>query len=508
MPGFALRSPRRRAARLLATGAATLAALLGPRAAAGQPAVEWVTPYAPSGGGRVTLLLKNGTDPVRNVTLSWLTRDGGAVPFGAAPVAALPAGAQVAVTGTAPRQLAAHAGDSLLARVEFGAGTAAAPQSRFAWLPVGRAAGSPPLRVQVLGSAESLMEYETRRLLLQVTDTGEVAVRVDSVRTVWPGFIELKAVAVFGGSGRWPLELAPGESRVIAYDVRLGRGITPGQQTLVFDLPATWRAGGETVSGNALASTTLPVAILGESELLKLLALPSLLFVPGFLVLVVLGLLWRFEPATRWRPPWNLPFKPSEPEFWVLSITVSIVVWAAAMLLWKRNLLERYNASDVAYLWLWSLLAGVVAFALVSAGYQLFLRRSRSPMRVLRLLAGRKQTLALRRVKFRVGDQEGSAFLVHDAGPTAQTVLVAPPIRVRWGDLTPEERRRYETALAPRELWANDVADLLDEARRANKAELSWKQAHVIAWPTRIAKKDVSAWRDGRDLLIEVETDG
>ncbi|HEX6373982.1 MAG TPA: hypothetical protein VF006_33950 [Longimicrobium sp.] len=491
--------PRRARTGLLC---ACLAALFAARAAPAQPTIEWVTPTARTGGGTVIVLLKNGEKPVENVTLTWLSREGAVVPFGAEAVPALEAKGETAVTGRAPAELAVAPGDSLLLRVAFRSGTAT--QSRFAWLPVARRRGPPPLQVVVLGTTQSLVDYETRRILLQLTDTGAVPLRVDSIRTRWPASIAVHAVTHLGEPAGFPLQLAPGETRVVAYDVRLAGGITPGQQTLVFDVPVSWRAGGETVTGNAVASTPLTLAVLGESELLKVLTLPSLLFVPGFLILVMLGLLWRVEAFARWRPRLTLPSKPVEPEFWVISITASMAVWLVVRLLWKRNVLAAYNARDVASIWLGSLAAGIAIFLAVVAVYRVWQNWQRSPMRVLDSLANRERTLVLPRVRFTVGDREGTGFLLRDDDPAAPTVLVVPPLRIGWTEGLDERIRRcYEAKLAPRELDARDVAEVLKRAQRKGHAKVFWKQSRAIAWPVLIARADLR--EDGRDLLLQVE---
>jgi hypothetical protein len=500
MPRLPFSPPRRR---ILPIGVclAALAALAAAPHARAQPAIEWVTPTARGGGGPVIVLLKNGEQPVQNVALSWLSRTGEVLPFGGGPVAALPARGETVVTGAAPPGLAVAAGDSLLLRVDFAVG--GATQSRFAWLPVGRRRGPPPLQVTVLGAAQSLVDYETRRILLQLTDTGSVPLEVDAVRTRRPQFIEVHAAAQGEEPAEWPLRLAPGETRVVAYDVRLKGGITPGQQTLVFDVPVTWRAGGEAVRANVLASTTLNAAVLGESELLKVLALPSLLFVPGFLILVMLGLLWRTDALTRWRPRLTLPSKPGEPEFWVLSITASMAVWAAVRLVWKRNMLAGYNARDVAWVWMGSLVAGAVIFLLVSLVYSAWLRWWRSPMRVLNGLADAERPVVLPRVRFTVGDREHTGFLLRDDDPASPTVLVAPPIRIQWSAGVSEQvRSEYEAGLAARDLQAADAARLLAQAEERKHARVFWKQSRALAWPIAIARGDFT--EDGKDLLLQV----
>jgi hypothetical protein len=481
---------------------AAVATLFGAAPLSGQITVEWVTRPVRPGDQRVIVLLKNGASPARDVQLSWVTRDGRTVQFGDALLASLAPNAETAVNGTVPVGFGVAPGDSLLLRVDYTA--AGAPHTRFSPVGAHRTPSTPPLKAQVIASSESLVEYETRRVLLQLTNAGPTPLRVGAIHTRWPEFIRAGSVTSFGNRLAWPLVLQPAETQLVTYDIRLHGRVRPGKHFLVFDVPVAWTENGVAERGNLVVTAETGVAVLGESEILKVLTLPSLLFVPGFLVLVVLGLLWNFEPLASWRPPWSLPFKPSQPEFWVLSITVSIAVWAAALLIWERNYLERYNASDVVKVWVVSLLAGILLFTLIAATYQAFLRYVRSPLRVLDGLARRDSSLVMRRVKFRIGGEESTGFLIEDSGPTAQTVLLAPPIRLRWRGPR-EQRQDLESALAPYDLRAAGVAKALRRGKERKQVEILWRQTPLLTWPTRILKKDVSEWRAGRDLLLQVE---
>jgi hypothetical protein len=116
-------------------------------------------------------------------------------------------------------------------------------------------------------------------------------------------------------------------------------------------------------AGERTATTVVeqkvPVGVPGVSDVLKALDLPSLLLVPGALVLATWSLLLGAGDAAK--PKW-LEWKSSS--FWVVSITISIGVIAAASRIWDINFLIAYNVDDVGKLWLGCVGGGVATFIL------------------------------------------------------------------------------------------------------------------------------------------------
>jgi hypothetical protein len=100
-------------------------------------------------------------------------------------------------------------------------------------------------------------------------------------------------------------------------------------------------------TGTAVVEQKVTVGVPGVSDVLKALDLPSLLLVPGALVLATWSLLLGGGSAAK--PKW-LEWKSSS--FWLVSITISIVVFAVASMIWGTNFLVAYNVDDVGKLWL------------------------------------------------------------------------------------------------------------------------------------------------------------
>lgn len=115
-------------------------------------------------------------------------------------------------------------------------------------------------------------------------------------------------------------------------------------------------------TGTAVVEQKVNVDVPGVSEVLKLFDLPSLLLVPGALMLATWSLLLGAADATKHK--W-LEWKTTS--FWVVAITISIVVFAAETK-WGTNFLIGYNVEDVALLWLYCVGASAVTFFLYRGG--------------------------------------------------------------------------------------------------------------------------------------------
>lgn len=117
--------------------------------------------------------------------------------------------------------------------------------------------------------------------------------------------------------------------------------------------------GADKHTGTAVVEQKVKVGVPGVSDVLKALDLPSLLLVPGALVLATWSLLLGAGEAAK--PKW-LEWKSSS--FWLVSITVSIIIFGIASMRSTTNFLVAYNIEDVGRLWLFCVFGSAVAFFL------------------------------------------------------------------------------------------------------------------------------------------------
>jgi len=212
--------------------------------------------------------------------------------------------------------------------------------------------------VTVATSLESLNAQRQGKVYLVVTNNSNIPITAKDVSVNGPDFISAKAQPL--GEG---LSLQPKQSRAINIDVTATDPVQPGKHLLVFTMPFEWTKAGLSYSGSIVKTQLVDVSVLGEPELIKLLGIPSFLFLPGFLAIAMVGLIFNI---------WNRPEKDRVPkllekDFWALAITFSILAaWSYPWILKyifreePRYYIESYGLVDLLRMWFISVLVGIL----------------------------------------------------------------------------------------------------------------------------------------------------
>lgn len=219
--------------------------------------------------------------------------------------------------------------------------------------------------VEVKTSARALFEHRPGRLYVVVTNTSNEPVEVSGVEPVAPPFIQVEV--------QEPPEetLGPRGTLVVPCEVEVrGSGkapVRPGKHLILFKVGLSWRSGGRELSGIQVASHELDVGVLGESEILTALGVPTFLVLPGFLMVVTFGLLWKVVPSPSGQARKDFPLAAKSPELWLVAISLSILAAAVYPLITgglgdRRSYLEGYDLVDVIRVWMGSILIALVAF--------------------------------------------------------------------------------------------------------------------------------------------------
>ena len=204
-------------------------------------------------------------------------------------------------------------------------------------------------------------------IFLVVQNLASVPITVTHITAYHPNFINLQLPDAGAG-----IELAPQDSRTFPIAVTVSDTVQTGQQRLILDVGIAWARAGRAGSGSLLVPHTVEVGILGESDLLRLVGLPSFLFLPGFLMLSTFVLLWtRVAPRSPAQSGLSLP------ESALISITLSLLATIAYPVLTpvllgaRRNYLEGYGIQDVFWVWMGSLVVSFAAWAVAAGGLAL-----------------------------------------------------------------------------------------------------------------------------------------
>jgi hypothetical protein len=218
------------------------------------------------------------------------------------------------------------------------------------------------------------------------------------------------------------IQIDAGQQSDFTFTAKAKRRVNPGKQLLVFNVQVRtdgpWRT--------FLLTREVTVGVLGESEMLKLLGVPSLLFLPGFLVLTSFFLLWRFRVFRGPDADANPPLSEKDPGFWVISITLSAFL-VAGFVARRPDFLQFYGLPDLLEIWIISIALGVIGYLLFKFGERIW-KSFKTPFYILRILSRSKQSTEVRRVKLK-GITE-LAFVIK-AQPNG-SAYVCPRISLTW----------------------------------------------------------------------------
>lgn len=292
--------------------------------------------------------------------------------------------------------------------------------------------------IEVKASLATLRSGQEEPVYLLVTNKGAQRLKLEKVESMGPEFIDLT------NSSKMPRWLEPGMTAVITVMAKAEDRVRTGEHQLVFRIPAS--SGGSEF--DLVASQNTKVGIAGESEVLELFGVPSVLFLPGFLVLTMASLLWKL----RWRrKEWDdaeFPLLPKEGQFWLVAVIFSIVIVTIAAKL-GTDLLDLYGLKELLVVCAASIVLGAVLYwAFVSWQNS---RRSKlvpdgadTPLQVLNKLAKQGLSTRRRRISYDTGTGVSRLFLLQPDSDTRPSTWASPAITYRWTEMDAELQERIQ----------------------------------------------------------------
>jgi len=269
--------------------------------------------------------------------------------------------AELAVETTANLQVGYHAGKT--ARTAF---------TSLVITPRAAPAVENVASLQVETALESLLEQRSGQAFLIITNKSNLPLEVGEVQTSGPAFVGFKPLV------QGITHLAPLDTLKIQVEISVTQSVQPGKHLLLFEVPIVQDQYGQKQTYRLVEKLPVTVGVLGESELLKLFEIPSLLLLPGILAVITAGMWWQgFKPADQKD---KFPLKARNEAFWVVAVSVSILIGAIypafseLVLGQRRNYLFGYGLMDVIWIWVMGIGSGVL-YSLGAAGVLVVVRR-------------------------------------------------------------------------------------------------------------------------------------
>lgn len=165
------------------------------------------------------------------------------------------------------------------------------------------------------------------------------------------------------------LELMAGEVVPVPISISAKKA-SAGNRKIVFETNLSWNDRGCAYKATVVTTQDLAVNILAQSELLTALGIPSLLLLPGALIMIVVGMMWK--AGVRFGNPSTVEFPyqaKTAPEFWVFAISLSFAAVLVGRYVFDRPYLTIYGLTDLMWLWSFSVLIGGLAFFIADIFY-------------------------------------------------------------------------------------------------------------------------------------------
>jgi hypothetical protein len=364
-------------------------------------------------------------------------------------------------------------------------------------------------KVEIKGAPETLAHERPGHLIVVITNQYSRTLTVSDVKLRGPAFIELidpaapkssTGQASQGQSAQTPIQILPGQAIDIPYIIKAASEVVPGKYPLIATVTA------KTEDGLTATARTAPldinVVVLGESDILKFLGIPSLLFLPG----VVMLFTWRF--LWSWGKPGDqvakYPIQVNTSDFWIIAVALSLISallypWLTQFLLeGPRNFVAAYGLLDFGLIIGFSLFVTALVFAVFRAFTEFrqwqearkiaksIPNTGDSPLAILDKLANLKKDTLFEQVYF-TGGNPAERLLVLEPWSLNELWLVPP------AELRGINRRNYVGLDETDKLVSGQ---LLDSGAIAEKvrhgiaqgwwAELTWRRVGDFRRPVKV----------------------
>ncbi|WP_143148527.1 hypothetical protein [Nitrosospira sp. Nsp11] len=226
-------------------------------------------------------------------------------------------------------------------------------------------------KVEAKANFASLYEGQDGNVLLMITNGTNNTIKLNASTEVQGNPLSTTVIPIEGSSTTVSKTMSTTDSSqiistmasttvpphggvVIPYKVTADKKVSPGKFFGLIQVDAQTDCG---PSIHRVVSYEVTLGVFGESDLLRFLKVPTLLFLPGFLILTLWMLLWRFK-VFGWRVSFlakptstdEFIISGADTEFWLLAITFSLILFFASDTM-AIGYTKPYNLEDIAKVW-------------------------------------------------------------------------------------------------------------------------------------------------------------
>jgi hypothetical protein len=323
-------------------------------------------------------------------------------------------------------------------------------------------------------------------ITLKVTGNGPEFICFDPTKPVCPESSS-NDPPTLAKTSETTISIKPYETVVHRFIVRAQKRVEPGKYSLSFEIAVANAAGQP--AGSTVLSQTVDVGVLGESAILKALSVPSFLFLPGCLVMLTLGFFskygWSWSKPAKSNP---IP-EATDPYFWLAGISISGIMALLYRWIWHRWYFASYGIEDIAQVWLYSVLLGLVLYLFFFGRPRLIEYLSTptaqdDPIKVLERLKWQgRRNIVIERRTIGADPNKKTVCVISKVSEDGKSVWVSAGINVyvtkAKGDLQEEIRKALDASGSPGKL-----AEILRRADKNATETTGEKETEIAVWDT------------------------
>jgi hypothetical protein len=340
-----------------------------------------------------------------------------------------------------------------------------------------------PVEVSIQGLLDPIAEYRPSVAYITINNNLEIPVKTSvTMRPPQPYTVECKTAV--------SLDVPAHSTEIAEMVVSAASQVTPGRYVIEFPVRAEWDEAGHRQVRLLTVNKEVSVGVFVESDLLKVLGIPSFLILPGALVLFTMQLLLSFG-FLRLNHYSKVPELPvTAPGFWVIAITVSGLFAVVYEKLTRTDFLIGYGSRDLRNVWLSSIVLGLSVYVLF-AWITYKRRKDRVPdynddqIVTLKKMGRRGLGILANRIAFQINNVQRTAFLIELIEDNQTMVWVAPRLVLSW-DASTTEAQQAQTEITNEIDNSQDpyqIAKAIDAAKKKGYIALRWDTHNSVSNP-------------------------
>lgn len=348
------------------------------------------------------------------------------------------------------------------------------------------------------GTLNALSHERPGQLFVTLTNKHSQTLEVASIEVSTPQFIKATP-------DKATVTLPYGETKVVRVDIKVEEQIVPGKYPIVVTAAV---AAPDGLSSTVVKSQDVEINVLGESDILLKLGVPSLLFLPGVLFLLTWQLLWSFGKTAEQRQAYSMTA--TNTTFWVIAVALSIGAALAypkivfTILKDKRDFLVAYGLIDYMYVFGIAIGGATILFVVwltakaAVARWKAFMASQHLPTiddrpEVIVTKLGRlKRSIVLPRARAAGGPAAELVFVL-EPWRDSTSIWIAPPAEMADGpNATAGSRNLMQDIVDGRQSDARSLAPILKEGRNQGWWTIEWQPVGPTIGPRKVLQANWS----------------